>query len=841
MKRVALKGMFGRKLRTVLTMLAIVIGVAMVSGTFVLTDTIDRAFTTVFDSSYAETDAVVSGKKLVDWSASGNATVPESTLSKVRALPDVQEAAGTILDLSGTSNTARMLDRDGKLIGTSGSPTFGFGIDSDADRFNPFVLTEGRWATDPREVVIDSETASAHDFGPGDSIRVAGDGPAAAFQIVGVSRFGELKSLGGATFAVFTVKTAQALLSKHGFDAIAVAAKPGVPADKLVGELQRIVPATAQVKTGAEQAKADQADTDTAVMFIRIVLLAFGGVALFVGAFVIFNTLSITVAQRSREFATLRTLGASRRQVLRSVLLESFAMGLGASLVGLAAGLGLAKGLSAMMSALGLALPEAPLVFATRTVVVALGVGILIAVLAGLMPAVKATRVPPIAAVREGAMPQGSRRRSQIVGLVFCAVGIALIGGVTVGAAHVLFVGVGSVLLFIGVAMIAARLVPGLVAVVGRPSVMLGGVAGRLAKRNATRSPSRTASAAAALVIGLTLVTMFAVVAQGLRGSDRHAIEQQLTADYIVQASDGFSAFPTAVGRALERTGGTVSAVRFDRGRVGTSSVSVNGVDNRVTDLVRFNWTQGSDTTLAQLGSRGAALQKSFADDHRLDVGDSFTLLTTAGEPLTLTVAGIYDPPKLDQILDGIVVASSTFDRAFPRPQDRYVFVNTRDRNELEKAVASYPGTEIFTQESFIEERSAFVGQFLSMVYVLLALSVIVSLFGMVNTLVLSVFERTRELGMLRAVGMSRPQVRRMVRHESVITALIGAAIGLPLGQGLAAVVTQQLSQFGVTYQVPMGAIGVFIVIAVIAGLAAALLPARRASRLNVLQALQYE
>jgi putative ABC transport system permease protein len=839
MRRVALKGLLGRKLRTVLTMLAIVIGVSMIAGTFVLTDTIDRAFTTVFDSSYENTDAVVSGKKLVDWSASGNATVPASLVAKIRALPDVDEAAGTILDLSGSSNTARLLDRDGKVIGSSDN--LGFGIDGDAQRFNPFELVDGRWATGPDEVVIDAESASGHGFAPGDSIRVSANGPIRSFEVVGISKFAGVDSLGGATFAVFTVETARSLLDKQGYDAIAVAAKDGVPTERLVAELEQIVPSTVQVKSGTEQAKADQEDIATMISFIRIFLLGFGGVALFVGAFVIFNTLSITVAQRSREFATVRTLGGSRRQVLRSVLLESFVMGLGASLIGLAAGIGLAKGLSSLMSALGLALPQASLVFATRTVVVSLGVGILIAVLAGVMPAVRATRVPPIAAVREGSLPQGSRRRSQIVGLVLTAIGAVLLGAAAVGSAGVIAIAIGCLALFVGVAAVAPQLVPGLVAVLGRPSAQFGGIAGRLAKRNATRSPARTASAAAALMIGLTLVTLFAVLAQGLRGSDRHAVEQQLDAQYIVQSSDGFSTFPTGVGRALERTGAVTSSVRFDRGRVGNANVSVNGVDGNVAQVLRFNWTKGSDATLAGLGPDGAALQRSFATSHHLGVGDRFTLKTASGTPVGLRVAGIYDPPKLDQILDGMVISQAAFDRSFPRPQDRYVFVNGGEQSALEAAVAGYPATTVLTREGFITERSAFVGQFLNMVYVLLALSVIVSLFGMVNTLVLSVFERTRELGMLRAVGMTRRQVRRMVRHESVITALIGAAIGLPLGLGLAAVVTHRLSRYGVGYQVPVAAIAVFVLVAVVAGLGAALLPARRASRLNVLSALQYE
>jgi putative ABC transport system permease protein len=842
MRRVALRGLFGRKLRSILTALAIVIGVAMVSGTFVLTDTIDRAFHSVFTASYAQTDAVVSGKKLVDWSTSGNATVSPALLAKVEGLPEVGQASGLVLDFASASDTAQLLDRDGKVIQTSGSPTFGFGVEPGAQRFNPFRLTDGRWAAAADEVVIDADTASGHGYAVGDTIRVSADGPTLPFTVVGILKLGDLSSLGGATIAVFSADTARKILHKPGYDSIAVAARDGVSSAQLVDALKRIAPAEAQVRSGAEQARASEKDTTDFMSFVRAFLLAFGGIALFVGAFVIFNTLSITVAQRMREFATLRTLGASRRQVLRSVLLESLALGLGASLVGLAAGVGLAKGLSSVLSALGLALPEASLVFAARTVVVSLAVGVLITLLAGLIPAIKATRVPPIAAVREGAIPRVSHRKRDLAGLALGAVGLALVVYSAFGAGSPIPVVAGCLLLFVGVATVAARLVPGIVGGVGWPSRRLGGTPGRLATRNATRSPARTASAAAALMIGLALVTLFAVVAHGLRGSDRHAIEQQLSADWIVKADGDLGTLPTAAGRALRAAGLTVSATRYDRGRLDGSNVGVSGIDSSVARFVHFDWTRGSDATLATLGADGAVLQQSFARHHHLAVGDRFTLRTAAGKQLALRVAGVQDPPKLDQLLDGVVISQAAFDRAFPRPQDTFLFVGGQvERSTLETALAGYPAAQIFTYEGFVADRSAFVGQFLNLIYVLLALSIVVSLFGMVNTLVLSVFERTRELGMLRAVGMTRRQARQMIRHESVITALIGAATGLPLGLLLAAAVTRRLSDYGVAYQLPIASLAIFVAVAIVAGLGAALLPARRASRLNVLEALQYE
>ncbi len=839
MRRVALKGLLGRKTRASLTALAIVLGVAMVSGTFVLTDTINRAFHTIFASSYAHTDLVISGKDRVSDSTSGNAVLPASLVASVQRLPDVGEAKGTILNFTGNSDQVKLLDRDGKVIGSSDNPRFGFGIDADAQKFSPFQLKAGQWASGGDDVVIDADTAAKHHFSPGDAIRVSGTGPVRQFKVVGVTRFGDLNSLGGATVAIFTVPTARQLLDKQGFDSISVVAKPGVAPQYLSREIDRILPATAQVKTGAQQAQSDDKDIAKFLNFIRIFLLAFGAVALFVGAFVISNTLSITVAQRTREFATLRTLGASRRQVLRSVVLESTVLGLAASVVGLGLGVGLAKGLSWLLDALGLSLPQTALVFAPRTAVVALLVGTGVTVLASLVPAFRATRVAPIAAVREGATVTGSRGRGRLIGLACGLVGLILLAATAAGSGSLLALAAGTLLVFVGMAAIAPRLVPSLVAVVGYPGERLGGFAGALAKRNAIRNRGRTASTAAALMIGLALVTFVAVLAQGLVGSDKDAVRKQLAADYVVRPGDGSETVSTAAELAVSRAGGTASGVRFDRALVGKGSVNVNGVDANVVRGLHFHWTQGSDATIASLRT-GAIVRKSFAKDHHLGVGSSFVLETPAGKRVRLTVAGIYDPPELDQVPGEVVISQGKFDRSFPRPQDEFVLVTGSSERQLQAALAPFAGTKVMTREEFVTDRSAFVGKMLNLVYVLLALSVLVSVFGMVNTLVLSVFERTREFGMLRAVGMTRRQARRMVRNESIITALIGAAIGLPLGLGLAAVVIHRIGS-GITYQLPIGSLVAFVVVSIVVGIGAAVIPAKRVSRLNVLTALHYE
>jgi putative ABC transport system permease protein len=850
MIRVALKGLAGRKLRSALTTLAIVLGVAMVSGTFVFTDTIEQAIDTLLTDAYTGSDAVVSAQEVVEPSAGDRPTVPARLVAEVSRLPEVDAASGAITDVT------RLIDKRGRPISTRDS-AIGINVDAAQPRFNPLRLEAGRWPEGPREVAIDADTAAKNDFAVGETIGVAGPGPVRRFTISGVAEFTSLDSLGGLTLAIFDTPTAQAFLAKSGrFDEILVAAKEGVSPGQLVRAIRPILPAGAEVATGEAEVRSQAKGTNEDIAIVRKFMLAFGGLALFVGGFVIFNTLSTTVAQRTRELATLRTLGASRRQVLGSVVLESLVIGAVASALGLVLGPALARGLSALFVAFGQDLPQVGSVIAPRTVVVSLLAGVLITLVAGLFPALRATSVPPISAVREGALP-----RSPLAPYAPYAAGTAIALGLGLLAFGMfapglsvtrvlLLLALGCFVLFVGVALIASRLVKPLAAVIAWPAGRVAGAAGRLARENSVRNSARTAVTASALMIGLALVTFVAVLGHGLQSSLGDAVERVVRADYVVTADDGFSLLtPLAAGAlASQPRVETVSGVRQDTARVFGADETVNGVDPAtIAAVASFDWKEGSDATFAELGGGGAVLQRDFADEHHLGVGSRFSLRTARGKVAELAVRGVYTPPKFDPVLGPILVSRRLFDSSFERPQDALALVDVRGEpsdeqtRALERVLTRFPEADVQTKAQFVQVRGKEVKDLLGLLYVLLALSVVVSLFGMVNTVALSVFERTRELGMLRAIGMTRRQVRRMIRHESVITALIGAALGMPLGIFLAALVTTSLSDEGVAFSLPASTLIAFALVAAGAGVVAAVLPARRASRLDVLAALQYE
>jgi putative ABC transport system permease protein len=851
---VAVKGLLGRKARAILTALAIILGVSMVSGTYVLTDTINKAFHGVFKSTYRNTSVVISGKEIVKGAASGNATVSERLLDRVRAVPDVKAAAGGIVNFNGTTDLVKLIGKNGKTIGgTGGAPTFGFGLDPKYPQFNPMKLVSGKWATGPHQVVVEQGTAEKHNLHVGGQVGASADGPTQQFTISGIAKLGNVSTIGAATIAVFDIPTAQKLLQKPGqLDVISVAGRSGVSDEQLVRELRSLVPSNAQVETGTDQGDKEAKNITEGLSFVKYLLLAFAAIALFVGSFVIFNTIAITVAQRAREFATLRTLGASRRQVLRSVLVEAFAIGLAAAVIGLFLGLAIAKGLNAIFVALGADLPQTGTVFATRTVVVSLLAGVIVTVLAGIFPALQATRVPPIAAVREGAVLPRSRfsRWSTWIagGLLLLAVALLADGlFLASGIAGVLVpLAVGTLLLFIGVALVSGRLVKPLAALVGSPARRVGGTPGQLASENSTRNPGRTATTAAALMIGLALITFVATLGKGLKASDVDTLKHQVRSDYVATAGNGFDPFPSGAGDALAGAPGVTLAAtaRSDKARIFDSTVDVAGIGPAFDRVYHFDWKQGPHE-MPQ--GQGALVSKSFADRNHLALGDLFTVRPPSGKRLTFGVQAVFDPGQMDPLFNGVMISRDAFDTGFPRPKDLFAFVNVRGGESdaataaLKGALTGFPDVKLRTRDAWVANRAHGVDQLLQFLYVLLALSVIVSLFGMVNTLVLSVFERTRELGMLRAIGMTRRQVRRMIRHESVITALIGAGLGLPLGLFLAALVTQGLSSQGVGFHVPVLTLVIFAVVAIVAGVVAAVVPARRAARLNVLHALQYE
>ena len=850
MTRVALRGLFGRKLRTVLTAVAIVLGVALVAGTLVLTDSIQKAFDNIFTDSRQGSSVVISGKSAFDLTDDSGATAPplqESLLSTVQSQPDVAEAEGSV------SGEAQLIGDDNKAIVYGGAPNLGFSIANGESQFNPLTLVEGEWPSGD-EVVIDGQTAKKESFQVGDTVGVQGRGPVEKLHISGIVKFGSVSTIGGATLAGFDLPTAQRIFDMEGkLDEIAVAAKPGVSDQQLATELRGALPANTQVRTAADQAKDDASDTNQFISFLRTFLLSFGGIALFVGAFVIANSLSITIAQRTRELATLRTVGASRRQVLRSILIESVVVGVLASIVGLFLGLGLAKGLFWLFDAIGFTLPNSGLTFETRTIIVALVVGIVVTVGASLRPAIRATRVPPIAAVREGAtLPESRFARFRTPAAVIVAIlGFALViyglfgGGGT--ATVLLSIGAGALLVFIGVALFAARLVPAFATVLGWPTARFGGASGRLAQGNARRNPQRTASTAAALMIGLALVTLVAVLGQGIRSSFTGAVDKIFVSDYAITAQNNFSPLPVDAAEAASRAPGVeaVASVRAGQALAFGSVENVTAVTPNAGDAIALDWSEGSQAVFSELGENGAFVDNDYAEKHNLQIGSPIKITVPNGDVVPLVIKGIFDPPAGGSPFGTVTFSSATFDKNFDQPENLFSFVKmtggVTDENTqaLENSLKDFPNAKAQTRDEFKDNQVSFLNNILNVLYILLALSVIVSLFGIINTLVLTVFERTREIGTLRAVGMTRRQVRRMIRYESVITALIGAALGIVLGLVLAGLLTARVDF--INFAVPVTQIVVFAIAAIIVGIVAAILPARRAAKLNVLQALQYE
>jgi putative ABC transport system permease protein len=853
---VALKGLARRKLRAALTALAIVLGVAMISGTYILTDTIKAAFGTVFTQVYKHTDVVVTGKSAIGTGKErngGNAvapSLPESLLDSVRALPGVAQAEG------GISDTAQLVGRGGKVISGGGAPGLAFSVHARGNqRFNPLQLVAGAWPSGPGEIAIDANTAESKHYTVGQSIGVIARGTEQHFRIAGIAKIGGVSSLGGATMAIFDFPVAQRVFDKVGrLDSISIADRPGHTPEQVVREVQAILPAAAQVRTGQDEAKEATSNTNGFLSIIQDFLLAFAGVALFVGGFVIANTLSITIAQRTRELATLRTLGATRRQVLRSVMVEAFLIGLLASVVGLFLGLGLAKGLNSLFVSFGINLPQASTVFATRTIVVSLVVGVLITVLAALRPALRATHVPPIAAVREGAILPPSRfarfGTPAAVLTILGAVALMLIGlfvgGLSAGT-RLLAIGVGAAGLFVGVAMLAKVLVPPLASVLGWPARRFGGAAGQLARGNAMRNPTRTASTASALMIGLALVTLVSVLATGLKATFGDSVNELFHADYALTATNNFSPVSIASAEAVRGVPGVtvVSGVRAGQGRTRGGKINVSGVSPDISQVIDVKWQNGSPAVPAGLGESGAFVSKEYAKEEHLRVGSPITVETPTGKVMHLVLHGIFAPPKGGSPFGDVTISTRRFDAEYENPQNVYTFVNiaggvtAANTRSLERALSGFPDAKVQTESQFKESQEQGIDTLLNLLYVLLSLSIIISLFGIVNTLVLTVFERTRELGMLRAIGMSRRQLRRMIRHESIVTALIGAALGIPLGIVLAIMVGQAIEY--PTFTIPVGTLVVFVIAAIFAGILAAIFPARRAARLNVLEALQYE
>jgi putative ABC transport system permease protein len=851
MVALSLRGLVSRKLRTALTALAIVIGVGFVAGTYILTDSMNKAFDNVFATANERIDVTVTPKEQFD--NAGEVPLSAEVLRRVQAVDGVKVADGSV-----SSDAAVIYTKDGRsALVRGGAPMI---VNSNPPKeLSPLDYVSGHEPQAADEVALTKGTADKGGFKLGDTVKISGDGPARSFRLVGIAKFGSEDSLAGSALAVVQTPVAQELLGMQGrFDSIDVVADSGVTPEELSRRVAEALPANLyNVRTGEQQASRQAADLQDQLGFLRTFLLAFAGIALFVGAFLIVNTYSITVAQRMREFALLRMIGANRRQVLKAVLGEALVVGFAASVVGLLFGMVIAPALRGLFTLFDADLPAQGLPVEPRTIVVSLLIGTVVTVVAAVGPALRATRVPPIAALQDAAsMTRGKTGRLRTpLAIGVSAIGVALMcaglfGGGSAGQAAGL-IGGGGAIVFIGVGLLASHVVRPLATLVGLPLEKVRGVSGRLARENATRQPRRTASTSAALMIGVALVAFIAIFAAGLKASIDQAIDKGISAQLVVQ-TETHQPVPGSASRALAQVPGveTVSSLRFGSGQVPGQSgtVSVSGVDPAtVADVFEVKWKQGAPEALRTLGAGQVVVSKKYADKHDVKVGSAVTVRTPTDARLRLDVVGVYDDDAgvlADMTLPNDVLAS-----AFDVRRDAMVFATTaagQSADAVQKVAdstisAQYPTVEVLTKAGFKDRQAGQINQLLGLVYVLLSLSVIVSLFGIVNTLVLSIHERTRELGMLRAIGTSRAQVRQIVRYESVITALIGAVLGVVLGAIFAVLVTIPLKDEGFTTSIPVGTLIVLLVLAVIAGVVAAILPARRAAKLDVLRALAYD
>jgi putative ABC transport system permease protein len=852
MLAISLRGMAARKLRTVLTALAVVLGVALISGTYILTDTINRQFDSIFATVSKGIDVSVSPKKIFNTDNGTNPPAfPQTLVAKAQQVPGVQKASGGVFD-NGT-----IVGNNGKKVGSGGAPNFI--TNPEPAPFDPFHYVSGHPPTANNQIAIDSFTAKKQHWHVGSTVRVGGQGPATPYTVVGIAKFGSVDSLAGAAIAIMPLDQAQRVLDKVGkLDGIDIQAQPGTSAQALVPRVQTALGTSVTVRTGSDQAKKDANDTKAGLSFLQTLLLVFAGVALFVGAFMIFNSFSITIAQRTRELSMLRTVGASRRQVLGSVLGEATVMGLLASVTGLVVGIGLAGGLKALFKAVGADLPGGGTVIQARTIIVSLVVGTLVTVIASLSPAMRATRIQPIEGVREGAVlpPTRFSRLKSPIGIVTLILGVGLMAlavfGGNTGSAVWLPLLFGVVFVFIGTAMFSSKLVRPIASIVGRPLESLRGVTGQLARENSTRNTARTASTAAALMIGLALVSGVTIFAAGLKKSVNDAIDKSVRAGVVVENKDGWSPIPAAAGKQIAQVPGVsvASPIRMSQARVAgvSGTPDMTGVDPATLPSVyQIEWKKGSNQTLQSLDGTGALVSDSWSKSKHRSVGDKITLTTQNGRHTTFTIEGTYKNNA--HFLGDISVTTTALAQAAQVTQDQFVFVGLKpgaNPDSVKAAAgrvlsAQYPTAEAVTKSGFKKEQTKWIGQISAFFYVLLSLSVIVSLFGIVNTLVLAIYERTRELGLLRAVGTSRRQVRQIVRYESVITALIGAVCGTALGVFFAVILSRPLASEGFKLSFPVGTLVILLILAGLAGVLAAITPARRAARLNVLEALAYE
>ncbi len=849
MLRATFRNLFARKLRLLLSAFAIVLGVSFVTGSFIFTDTLEKAFTGL--TSGAVGDVIVR----VDTGSRGSGgdgtvrTVPASLVATLEKVPGAARADGRI-----SSFGTFVVGRDGKLIGGMGAP--GIAVNqSDGPAANGAEsarLVSGRWPTAAGEVVLDPSTAERGEYAVGDTLALitTGERGRVEAKVVGVASVGG-SGLIGASLAIVETRWAQELFVRgsDAFNAVWVTRAEGVSQDQLKANIDKVLPKGFRTQTGDSAAAEAATRIQTIVGFINDFLLVFAGIALVVGAFIIVNTFAILIAQRSRELALLRAIGASRRQVTRSVLVEALVIALVGSGAGVGLGVLLALGIKALFGRFGLDLSQADLIFRPRTVIASFAVGLIVTLVAAYLPARRAGRIPPVAAMRDDvALAESGLRWRLVVGVALIVLGAVMLG---VG----LFTSVDNATYWIGAGALAALIGTALTSpVVGRPVISgLGaafrrafGVVGLMAEQNARRNPRRTAATASALMIGVALVTMMSVLGASSKATVDQAIARDVIADFVVSNAAANVPFSSSVAPRIARVPGVASV-----SRTRSASFVINRDRNGVQGIEAATFpavarTQLRAGSLGTLTANDIAVSTEKADASSLAVGTPIKV-TYAGQSRTLTVTATYVKDAV--LAQDFVVDLSAMDALGVPPSDRAVYVVVRpdaDRAQVQKAaaavVADLPTVTVSNQQQLADAQHEQIDRLLFIVYALLGLAVVIAVLGIVNTLALSVMERTREIGLLRAVGLSRAQLRTMIRLESVSIAVLGAVLGVGLGIAFGVAIQRSLATQGMEIlAIPGWQLLIFVLVAAVVGVLAAVVPGRRAARMGVLQAIASE
>ena len=845
MLKASLKNLFAHKMRLLMTVLAIVLGVAFVAGTFIFTDSLNRSLEQLFDNEPA--DIVVSPvppEQLPQQGARAqlNPTMDEAITDDVADIGGISRA-WSYIEQVGT----QLLDANDEPIGGTTSVPIGATWVEEADDEPGDTIVEGSRPTSDDEVALDSNTADKAGVGIGDTVQLATPRNSNTDKEWTVTGLADLGLTGGVTVVLFDLSTAQRVLVEPGqITQVRADLDEGADAQAVVAAIQDKIGPNYEVLTGAEAADAAAAEVTDALGFLNTFLLVFALIAVVVAGFLIFNTFAMLVAQRARELALLRALGASRDQVRLGVLVEAGVVGLISAAIGLLAGIGLSMGLRELFVLLGIDLPSGALVIAPRTYVAALLVGVVVTVLSAWAPASRAARVPPVAAMRDEVVAAEKPTARRIVGggaLVFLAALTGAAGVLGGGQIAPLLVGVSALFAILAVVVLSAYLARPVLAVLGlpfRPSFT-----GRLAVLNARRNPRRTAATASALTIGVTLMAVMSVLAASISATADESIEKAIGADFIISDAT-FRPFDAEIQDTISEVNGVdqVTSIKTGTGSRGSTVFATNAVEpGLLGEAINLDFTQGA---LTDISDNQTAIDTDLASSLRLGPGDTLSAEYPGGITKDLEVVGVFEPAAL---ITGVLVNRDTGADIGVANQDTAVYVSLDGsanadavRADLETALKDYPNLEVQDQAQIKEDFRAQINQLLGFVFALLALAVVIAMLGIVNTLQMSVVERTRELGMLRAVGATRPQVRRMVIVEALLLAVFGAILGVALGLLYGFMLRMVLEPEGVTtLAIPWGQLLLFVVIGGLGGLLAAVWPAVRASRLNMLQAIATE